>query len=142
MILGRTSLRPNQWQWASFSNAVKNLRRNFFWTPLPVDLGTNLAFMKVFSSGICFELQKNFRTRNSSRKSGVFLNAIPQKTTRCPKGPLRVRSVKGWICEKLLVIAFTSTLQTSSDLNNYNNNNNNNNKYENICIINNYVSHL
>ena len=39
--------------------------------------------------------------------------------------------------DKSLLIALTSTLQTSSDLNNYNNN-----KYENICIINNYVSHL
>ena len=36
-----------------------------------------------------------------------------------------------------LVIVFTSILQTSLDLNNYNNN-----KYENICIINNWVSHL
>ena len=50
---------------------------------------------------------------------------------------MRAIVLKGWICEKSLVIAFTSTLQTSSDLNNYNNN-----KYENICIINNYVSHL
>ena len=31
-------------------------------------LRTNLAFMKVLSSGVCSELQKNFRTRNSSRK--------------------------------------------------------------------------
>src|SRR4029434_9316922 len=67
-------------------------------------LGTNLAFMKVFSSGIYSELQKNFRTRNSSRKSARgFLNAIPQKTTRCPTGPFHVRSVAGWICEKSLV---------------------------------------
>ena len=64
--------------------------------------------MKVLSSGIYSELQKTFRTRNSSHKSArVFSNAIPQKNTRCCTWPLHVRSVKGWICEKSLVTCVT-----------------------------------
>ena len=36
-------------RWASFSNEVKkNLRRNFFWTPLPVDLGNKLGIHESF----------------------------------------------------------------------------------------------
>src|SRR4029434_4898496 len=61
--------------WASFSNAVK---KNLRGISSELDLGQHLAFMKVFSSGICSELQKTFRTRNSSRNSSrVFSNAIP-----------------------------------------------------------------
>src|SRR4029434_1413476 len=71
--------------WASFSNAVK---KNLRGISSELDLGQHLAFMKVFSSGICSELQKTFRTRNSSRNSArVFSNAIPLKTTRWPRGP-------------------------------------------------------
>src|SRR4029434_10092155 len=63
-----------------FSEArKKHFRRNFRKCsrmrpigPLPVDLGANLPFRQVFSSGSCSELQKNFRTRNSSRKRPDF----------------------------------------------------------------------
>lgn len=68
-------LKGLQEDWASFSNAVK---KNLRGISSELDLGQHLAFMKVFSSGICSELQKTFRTRNSSRNSArVFSNAIP-----------------------------------------------------------------
>src|SRR4029434_3354354 len=52
------------------SNAVK---KNLRGISSELDLGQHLAFMKVFSSGICSELQKTFRSRNSSRNSASFL---------------------------------------------------------------------
>src|SRR4029434_6544906 len=78
----------NKQQWASFSNAVKkNLRKEFLLNSTSDVLGTNLAFMKVFSSAIFSELQKNFRMRNTSRKAArVFLNAIPQKPQDAARG--------------------------------------------------------
>ena len=60
-----------------------------------------------------------------------------KKTQDAPRGRSVLEGLRAEFVKKSLVIALTSTLQTSSDLNNYNNN-----KYENICIINNYVSHL
>ena len=56
----------------------EEFKRNLRGISSELDLGQHLAFMKVFSSGICSELQKTFRTRNSSRNSArVFSNAIP-----------------------------------------------------------------
>ena len=96
--------------------------RHFFLTPLTKFPGHFWHSWKFSHLGFVLNFEQNLRTLNSSRKSARLECA---------------HVLKGWICEKSLVIAFTSILQTSSDLNNYNNN-----KYENICIINNYVSHL
>ena len=65
--------------WASFSNAVeKILRSNLFLIGFRKTFGIHESFLIWDLFLICSQLQKTFRTRNSSRKSArVVSNGIP-----------------------------------------------------------------